>query len=260
MLKYFLFYVIYFISFEVNSQKLYIVPNFDFQYSGLSFVRKSEKNANDFIPSIPLLNFMSSLDIFYKPGRMIHKLTIENNRFGDGFGVKNKFIHPGELGLLGISHAGGFTNLIISYNAGIESIKQHNPLGKLKLKYTGSIGCGIGLNRTLAYFEEAFYPIDWGWQDGITYIAYLGSFSKTGPGIFSIVNAGFDVINKKNKQVLNFSFFYNKGFTEMIRFYIHYQYGFFNDPSRQVDVPRQVLRSRGTSFGLKIGVPITIFK
>ena len=260
MLKYFLFSGIYFLPLNGLSQRLYIVPNFDLQYSGLSFVRRSEKNASDFKPSIPLLNFMASLDIFYKPKKIIHKLTIESNRFGDGFGVTNKFIHPGEIGLLGISHSGGFDNFIISYNAGIESKKLHNPLGKLKLRYTGSLGAGIGLNRTMAYFDDVIYPIDYGWQDGNTYIAYLGSFSKTGPGLFSIVNAGFDVISKHNKRVLNFSFFYNKGFTEMVRFYIHYQYGFFNDPARQTDVPKQVLRSRGTSFGLKIGIPIKILK
>ncbi len=36
------------------SQKLYIIPNFDLQYSGLSFMRNSEKNADDFKPSVPL--------------------------------------------------------------------------------------------------------------------------------------------------------------------------------------------------------------
>jgi hypothetical protein len=89
-------------------------------------------------------------------------------------------------------------------------------------------------------------------------MAYLGTFSRTGMGIFSIVNAGFDIVSRKNKRVLSFSFFYDKGFSELVRFNIHYQYGFFNDPSKQVDVPNQLLRSRGTSFGLKIGIPIKI--
>jgi len=79
-------------------------------------------------------------------------------------------------------------------------------------------------------------------------------------GMFSILNAGFDVMSRKNKRVLSFSFFYNKGLSELIKFNIHYQYGFFNDPNRQVDVPNQILRSRGTSFGLKIGIPIKIIK
>ena len=46
----------------------------------------------------------------------------------------------------------------------------------------------------------------------------------------------------------------------MAHFDIHYQYGYFNDPSKQVDIPKQVLRSRGTTFGFSLGIPITIKK
>lgn len=238
--------------------RFYITPNVDLQYSGLSFVKNSEKNANDFKRSVPLLNFMSSIDVFYKPHKLIHKITLEYSRVGDGFKVVNHFLGPTDIGVHTISHAGGFEHLILSYNLGYESKKLHNPIGNLKIRYTGSFGLGIGFNRSKAYYRDIFYPIDYGLQDGNTYMAYLGTLSRTGMGIFSIVNAGFDIVSRKNKRVLSFSFFYNKGFTEMIKFNIHYQYGFFNDPNKQVDVPNQLLRSRGTSFGLKIGIPIKI--
>jgi len=201
---------------------------------------------------------MSSIDVFYKPHRIIHKFTLEYNRIGDAFKIQNKFLAPADIGIIRISHASGIEHLILSYNLGYESKKLHNPVGKLKMRYTGSLGVGLGFQRSKTFYRDVFYPMDYGVQDGNSYMAYLGKFSRTGMGIFSTANAGFDIISRKNKRILAFSFFYNKGFSEMIKFNIHYQYGFLNDPARQVDVPNQVLRSRGTSFGLKIGVPIKI--
>ena len=46
----------------------------------------------------------------------------------------------------------------------------------------------------------------------------------------------------------------------MAHFDIHYRYGYWNDPAKQVDVPKLVLRSRGTVFGLSVGIPITLLK
>jgi hypothetical protein len=241
-----------------TSQKLYITPNIDFQYSGLSFVKISERNTNDFKRTVPLLNYILSIDVFYKPKKFIHKITLEYNRFGDGFKVINKFLSPTDIGTHSISHSGGFEHFILSYNLGIESKKLHNPLGKLKIRCTCSLGFGIGFNKSKSYYNDIFYPIDFGLQDRNSYIAYLGTFSRTSMGIFSIINTGFDITNRKNKRMLSFSFFYNKGFSEMIKYNIHYQYGLFNEPNKMINVPNQTLRSRGTSFGLKIGIPIKI--
>ena len=255
-----LFLAVLFLPIITFSQKLYIIPNFDLQYSGLSFMRNSEKNADDFKPSVPLLNYMSSIDIIYKPQKLVHKITLEYSRLGDGFKITNKFMSPADPGILSMSDAGAIQHFILSYSLGIESKNVHNPLGNLKLRYTGSLGMGIGFNRSKKYYKDLWYPIDNGLQDDKMYMAYLGTISRTGMGFFSIANAGFDVISRKNKRVLSFSLFYDKGFSELIKFNIHYQYGYFNDPSRQIDVPNQILRSRGTSFGLKIGVPIKILK
>lgn len=46
----------------------------------------------------------------------------------------------------------------------------------------------------------------------------------------------------------------------MAHFDIHYKYGYYNNSTLQVDVPKQVLRTRGTNFGFSLGVPITIKK
>jgi hypothetical protein len=46
----------------------------------------------------------------------------------------------------------------------------------------------------------------------------------------------------------------------MAKYNIHYQYGYFNDPTRQVNVPNQIIYTRGTTFGFSLGVPIKIVK
>ena len=79
-------------------------------------------------------------------------------------------------------------------------------------------------------------------------------------GIFLKSSGGVDFVSKKGKRIVCLSLFYNQGFKQMVHYNIHYQYGFWNDPSRQVDVPNQLLRNKGTTFGFSAGFPITLKK
>ena len=244
----------------VSSQKLYIVPNFDFQYSGITHVRSSERPESGFRKNMPLINFMSSIDVMYKSKNFVHKLTLENSRFGPSFIITNKFMAPSDLGIIRMSHQSAIQHFILSYNLGMESQKIHNPFGKVRVRYTGSLGVGIGTNRSKRYYDEIEWKIEGGEGFADTYTAYKGNHSRSGLGLFSILNAGFDIMNKNNKKILCFSFFYDKGFTELAKFDIQYIYGLYSNTTKRVDVPDQILRSRGTSYGLKIGVPIKILK
>ena len=78
--------------------------------------------------------------------------------------------------------------------------------------------------------------------------------------IFVRGTGGFDFVNKRGKRKLSVNLFYNQGLKDMAHFDIHYRYGYWNDPAKQVDVPKLVLRSRGTVFGLSVGIPITLLK
>lgn len=262
-MRYILCFIVALLPCVSKAQKLYVVPNINLQYSGLSYVTKAEAHASDFIPSVPKINGSYSIDIIYHPKNLTHKLTLDRNILGQSFGIKSKYFeYPNNatLGPRNLYHSDGIEQFILSYNIGLKSKKVHNPIEKIKVIYTGSFGLGIGFNRNQAQYDWDYNSFGYGSQGNDAYIVHKGTITKKGLGSFAIINIGLDVPNRRGESVFSFSFFYNQGFTQMVKYNIHYQYGFFTDPDRQVDVPNQVLRSRGTSFGLKVGAPIRILK
>jgi len=194
----------------------------------------------------------------------MHKLSVEQVPFGFYFKLTNKFMLPPNnerlLGIDNVKFGRTIDQFIFSYALQKEGKKEKGFLFKSKIRFNYSVGMGISLNRSKSYYKEVFLNSSDGGSDPWTYWGYYADHYRDGFGVFLRGTGGFDFISKKGKRVLCFNVFYNQGLKDMAHFDIHYQYGYWNDPSKQVDVPKQVLRTRGTTFGFSLGVPITIKK
>lgn len=245
------------------SQKVYMVVNLTAPFSGISYTKGH--NRDEFRPSIARINISWSFDLIYKAKKISHKISAEQMPFGFYFKLINKFSAPPNpdrlLGFFNASYGREIDHLIFSYALLKEGKKEKGFLFHSKIRFNYSIGAGISFNRSKSYFTEKFSNSSGGSSSPNTYNGFEAVHHRNGFGIFLRGTGGFDFINKKkNKRVLSFNVFYNQGLKDMAHFDIHYQYGYWNDPSKQVDVPKQVLRTRGTTFGFSLGVPIKIKK
>ncbi len=245
------------------SQKIYGIVNLTAPFSGISYT--NGHNRDEFRPSIASINFSWGIDFIYKARKVRHKISVEQLSVGKHIKFINKFtLPPNTERLLGatVSSSGDFIpHFIFSYAFLKEGKKEKGFLFHSKIRFNYSMGLGISLNRSKAFYKEVYPNSSGGWENPFTYTGYEAVHYRDGFGLFLRGTGGFHFINKKkNKRVLSFNLFYNQGLKDMAHFDIHYQYGYWNDPSKQVDVPKQVLRTRGTTFGFSLGVPITIKK
>lgn len=240
------------------TQKLYGVVNLTAPFSGISYT--NGHNSEEFRPSIARINISWGFDLVYKTKKINHKISVEQVPFEKYFKLINKFLLPPNTGLGFEKSKYGTTidHFIFSYTLQKEGKKEKEFLFNSRIKFNYSAGLGASLNRSKLFYRTVYPNSSGGWQTPATYHAYDAIHYRVGFGIFLRGTGGFDFINKKGKRRLCFNVFYNQGLKDMAHYNIHYQYGYWNDPQRQVEVPRQVLRSRGTTFGFSIGVPITI--
>lgn len=243
------------------SQKLYGILNLTAPFSGISYT--NGHNRDEFGSSIPRINGSWGVDIIFKHKKTSHKFSIEQVPFEKYFKLTNKFIVPPNQGLGFSIHKYGtaIDHFIFSYALQKEGKREKGFLFHSSIRFNYSAGIGVSLNRSKAFYKEIYPNSSGGWASNVTYSAYEAIHHRKGFGLFLRSTGGFDFINKrKNNRWLRINLFYDQGLKDMVHFDIHYIYGYFNDPSRQVDVPKQVLKSRGTTFGLSIGVPIKILK
>ena len=251
------------ISLSGYSQKFYGVVNLTAPFSGISYT--NGHNREEFRTSIVRMNVSWGIDLIYKTKKVTHKISVEQMSLGKDFKLINKFSRPPNTErLLGFSQASDYEfidHFIFSYALLKEGRKEKGFLFHSRIRFNYSIGIGLSFNRSKSYYQEVFANSSGGMADIWTYYAYETVHYRDGFGLFLRGTGGFDFINKKkDKRVLSFNVFYSQGLKDMAHFDIHYQYGYFNDPSKQVDIPKQVLLSRGTTFGFSFGVPITIKK
>ena len=262
-MKLFLSFLIFItISTYANCQKIYSVININAPFSFLNYT--NGHNRAEFQPSVVKINNSWGIDIFYKPKKLTHRLSLQEVPFGFYFKLINKFIIPPNsdnlLGFTSTNYGRVIDHFILSYAIQKEAINTRKFIFKSKVRYNYSIGTGLSLNRSKRYYREYFPNSADGYINQYTTDGYYADHYRDGFGIFLRGTTGFDVLNKYGKRKLCFNVFYNKGLKDMAHFNIHYDYGYINDPSRQVDVPKQVLRSRGTNIGFSLGIPITIKK
>jgi hypothetical protein len=243
------------------SQKVYGIVNLTAPFSGISYT--NGHNRTEFRPSIAKINGSWGIDLVFKTKKINQKISAEQLPFQKYFKIINKFKLPPNDSLLGFVSASFGTaidHFIFSYALQKEGKKEKGFLFNSKIRFNYSIGLGVSLNRSKSFYRDVYPNSAGGWASQWTYEAYEAVHHRDGFGVFLKGTGGFDFINKKGKRKLCFNIFYNQGIKEMTHFDIHYQYGYFNDPAKQVDVPKQVLRSRGTSFGFSLGIPVTIIK
>jgi hypothetical protein len=250
------------IATNTNAQKIYGVVNINAPFSYLNYTKGHNKA--EFRPSVVRINGNWGADIFYKPKKLTHKLSVQQIQFGFYFKLLNKFIVPPNsnnlLGFTTTSYGQNIEHFIFSYALHKEGKNNKGFIFNSKIKFNYSAGIGISLNRSKRYYREVFLNSSDGYANPYTYDGYYADHYRDGFGVFLRGTGGFDIFNKKGKRKLCFNVFYNQGLKDMAHFDIRYQYGYYNNPALQVDVPKQVLRTRGTNLGFSFGVPITIKK
>ncbi|NOT93125.1 hypothetical protein [Ferruginibacter sp.] len=139
-------------------QRMYVVPNFEIQYSGISYVKKREKNKSDFTPSKPKINGTWGVDIYYRSKKTIYRFSIQREILGEAFGIKNKFFNlEKDLGIIGHQTSSGVEHYVMSCNLGNGDTRFRNFIFKNKVKFTYAIGIGIGFNRQKSFYQEQYY-------------------------------------------------------------------------------------------------------
>lgn len=248
---------------ETYGQKLYSVLKLTAPFSGISYTKGH--NLEEFRPSVARINFSWGADIIYQHKKGVHKISIEQVPFDKYFKLINKFIQPPNtdnlLGHVRINFGTGIDHFILSYAFQLEGKKEKGFLFNSRIRFNYSAGAGVSLNRSKNYWANIYSNSADGWTNPHTYMAYEAEHSRKGAGIFIRTSGGFNFISKKTgRRKLAVELFYNQGLKDMAHYDIHYRYGYWNDPNKQVDVPHQILRSRGTTFGFSVGVPIVIIK
>ncbi|MCY7290656.1 MAG: hypothetical protein LH615_00590 [Ferruginibacter sp.] len=262
-MKQLIFFLIFIATvFSARAQKIYAVVNINAPFSYLNYT--NGHNKVEFVPSVVKINGNWGIDVFYKPKKLTHRLSIQQVQFGFLFKLINKFmLPPNRDNLSGFNYSSFGNNIdhfIVSYALQKEGKHNKGFLFKSKIRFNYSGGLGISLNRSKSYYKEVFPNSSFVWTNPWTYDGYYADHYRDGFGVFLRGTGGFDILNKKGKRKICFNVFYNQGLKDMAHFDIQYKYGYYNDPSRQVAVPKQVLRTRGTNIGFSLGIPITIKK
>lgn len=200
--------------------------------------------------------------MIYKAKKITHKISLEESALEKNFKIINKFLAPPNTGL-GISvwsFGTGIDHLILGYSLQKVGKKGKGFLFHSRIRFNYSVGLGLGFNRSKAFCKQVDARSAGGRQDPFTYSAFEAIHIRDGVGIFLKSTGGVDFVSKKGKRKICLNLFYNQGVKQMVHYNIHYQYCFWNDPSRQIDVPNQILRNKGTTFGFSAGFPITLKK
>jgi hypothetical protein len=251
-----------FLALSANAQKIYSLINLTAPFNGISYA--PGHNSKEYKPSIAKLNGSWCIDVFYKAKKISHKFSIEQQPMGYYFKLTDKFnIQAASLQLLSFNYSKfGETidHLIFSYALQKNGRFKKGFLFNTKILFNYSAGLGVSLNRSKTYYQMQFANSSGGIATRDSYAGYYADHYRDGFGVFLRSTGGFDIFNKNGKRKLCFNVFYNQGLKDMAHFDIRYQYGYYNNPALQVDVPKQVLRTRGTNFGFSLGVPITIKK
>ena len=260
-----LFFLLFFLLFHfVHGQKLYGIINLTAPFSGISYAK--EYNEEEFKPRNVRINVGWGFDIVYKVKKLSHKFSFNEMPLEGSFKLVNKFMlrqynQDGRLlGFREFIHGDAIDHFIFSYALQKVGEKEKRFLLKSRIQFNYSAGLGVSLNRSKDYYKQVFSSSSGGGYSPITYYDYDINIYREGFGLFLKGGVGGDFINKKGKRNLCFNLFFYQGLKNMAHFDIRYRYGYYNDPSKQVDVPNQKIYSRGTTFGFSLGVPVRILK
>ena len=252
-----------FISSE--GKKLQVVPKVGFQYFGFSYLSKDNLLSDDFKKSSLEFEGAIGLDVKYKLKRWTHVLSLQNALLGPSFSTRNMYADKGITPTLpGHRHATITPHALLSYALQRESRKLFQFTRKIRTSFYYSAGIGVGFNRTKWYYNIALQQYTFSATTSTNsspnnYYNLVIDYRRAGIGLFMPVTVGLNFYNKRNKNFLTFQAFWNQGLKKMAEYNIRYRYGYYNYPQyqRQQEV---TLKTRGTVFGVTMGVPIRILK
>lgn len=73
------------------------------------------------------------------------------------------------------------------------------------------------------------------------------------------LKGGVSICNRKKRPVINVQAFWHLGILKMVEFDLRYRYGYYDKPQFQKE--EQVkFSTRGTVFGVMLGIPLYIVK
>lgn len=251
------------IAVSVHGQKLKALIGLTTPFSGIAGSDSHDKS--DFKPSVLRFNISWEAAMLYRHNKVTHVLSISQLPLGKNFKIVNRYnLPPYDADNLGFSYyifGTDVQNILLSYDQLRSEQKTRPFIFKTTIKLNYSYGVGIGLNRSKYYYANFYSSSNGGWSSPWTYVAVDATHFRDGPGFFANFRAGIDFFGRKRKEsFMTLRFFYLQGLRKMAHFNIHYRYGYWNDLSKRIDKPDQLLFTRGTTLGFTLAFPIVILK
>lgn len=244
---------------QVNAQKLYIAPNTGLNLGAYGY-RSGGKDPSSILtyPKNSSINVGLGADIIYETKKFKHVLSFSSMPVGISF--KGTVIREGtNLSSIIFSNSSSKQQLLVGYQF-FAKTQLSKPTTKRPLEFYYGAGLGIGFNRSKEFYRLNSSNIYTYSSNGYDkhFVSYSYDALRKHSGIFIMPEAGFTLYNKKKKPIVNASFYYNIGLTEMSEFKLDLNYGKLNSPTYNF-TEKQNLRSKGGVYGFKIGVPVKIF-
>jgi hypothetical protein len=226
------------------------------------------KKYKDIRTPFPNLKVALGLEIFYKPKNTLFSLLVKRSNIGYGFKLRNNHISDTSRGYITASETGSIEQYQINISAIKESQKFKPFVGKTTIKFNLKAGVGIGFNRSQMYYDSSFYKEGLAIYNDWSFIKYETTISKKYIGYYISTSAGMMIYNKKKKKILSVDAYYDFGLRKMAAFSTNFHYGrgrfvnqnFYIDAANSTKQDNFITFTRGSTFGVSLGIPITIKK
>lgn len=238
---------------KTYSQRIAIRPQLGFGKVKNSIIQKS--NEESFHSPSKNFNFVGSVAIEYF---INEKTSIETELHNGIIGYSYRVSKTGNSCLIVYNHFEGFD--VMQLNLGINKSLNSFPLIKLlKKQFSGRIKVFLGtganrLRRTNGELNESQYFYKSVCPDGNDSLkATTRLITKTsGLGGYLCFKTGIRILNQNKKELFDISLFCNFGLTKQYEADVDY---YLNN-----SFYTSKLAAKGTQWGFKLGIPITIWK
>ena len=263
MKKYIFFVGIFSFINSLQAQKIYILPGFNLNYANLVVAPQKMPDVTTPFPGKHISLFF---EVFYKPKYTFFSLGVKSSNIGNSFTVRNNYVSDTSLGVLLYSTNYDIEQFNVTLSINKFSKKFKPFIGAHTLKFNLKTGIGIGFNRSQYYYDEQFFLQNGGAADQYSFVGFESKIKKKYTGYFLATALGAELYSKKKRKLIVAELYYDFGLRKMAEFSSLIVYGKYLYPTQNID-PLNSKRienfktfTRGSTFGLKIGVPITIKK
>ena len=252
-----------FITIQAFSQQLYIIPKVS-AANGVYTKRLIEKRI-DIDTKKPQLYFQPFLDVVYQQANKSLVLSLTSNLVGNSFSIINIHSNNAVFPIVGTEFSTGISALQLSLAVKFDSRNFSSFIGNSLIKPNYKVGMGIIFNRSQSYYKEQFSSSAAFIEDKVSQMGYTQTIQKIGNGIVLCNSVGIDIFNKRKKRILTTDLFLDFGLKNMALFNMRYEYGNYKPNTLTPDFPNNYTyvnnyktTTRGTQWGIKIGIPINL--